>query len=252
MLTRIRIVLHQPTGPANVGAVARIMANMGLRDLVLVAPKHPTDHPDSVAYAAHGADLLSNARTVTNLDAALDDCVRTYATSAKHGLYRRQAVITPRAAAEEAAARLPAGPVAIAFGPERTGFDVRDLLRFDRLVSIPADENYPVLNLAAAVTVCVYELRLAVQQQTGATLLPQALDHGLAPDQRKQILFEKLFDALDRIGFFSEQSPDKLKYGLRHCLGRLDLSIHEADVLIGMAQQIRWYAEQYGPQPPGD
>ncbi|MBN2446765.1 MAG: RNA methyltransferase [Phycisphaerae bacterium] len=247
MLERVRIVLHQPTGPANVGAVCRAMANMGLSDLVLVSPKYPTDHEQSVAYATHGVHVLESARVVDTLEEALADCVRTYATSAKLGLYRRQAAIPPNEASREAIDLTPKGSVAFAFGPENYGFRTRELLMFDRIVSIPAHADYPVLNLAAAVMIVVYEVHRAWLAVAGDGPLPMALDGDIAPDQRKQILFTKLFDALDRIGFFSEQSPDKLKYALRHLLGRVEMSVHEADIMIGMAQQIRWYADKHPP-----
>jgi tRNA/rRNA methyltransferase len=248
MLANVRIVLTRPTGPANVGAVCRAMANFGFADLVLVAPKHPLDHPDTVAYATHGKPVLDQARVVNTIAEALAGCVRSYATSAKLGLFRRQACMPP---ADAAAELLPLGqqqPVAIAFGPENYGFLTKELLRFDRLITIPTDETFPVLNLAAAVTVCCYELRRTWLQQADHDPLPMALDTPLAPDQRKQILFDKLFTALEKIDYFSAQSPDKLKFALRHLFGRLDLTIHEADVLIGMAQQIDWYARHHGPK----
>jgi TrmH family RNA methyltransferase len=224
------------------------MANMGLRDLVLVAPKHPLDHPDTIAYATHGRPVLDNAQVFDRLESALADCVRTYATSAKHGLYRRQNVITPEAAARDAFPLTQQDRVALAFGPEAYGFKTAELLLFDRIVSIPADDAFPVMNLAAAVTVVCYELRRTFCQAAAEPKLPHAIDFPRAPDQRKQILFQKLFDALERIDFFSEQSPDKLKYALRHLFGRMELTVHEADVLIGMAQQMRWFADQHAPR----
>ena len=245
MLNHLRIILHRPTGPANVGAVCRAMANMGLSDLVLVSPKYPLDHEQTVAYATHGDAVRGAARIVETLEDALADCVKTYATSSKHGLYRRQACVSADVAAAEAIERTAGGQVAFAFGPESVGFLTRELLLFDRIVTIPADDSYPVMNLAAAVTVVVYELRKAWLARAEAPALPQAIAPDWAPDQRKQILFAKLFDALERIDFFSDQSPDKLKYAIRHLFGRFEMTIHEADVLIGMAQQIRWWAENH-------
>lgn len=119
------------------------------------------------------------------------------------------------------------------------------MLHFDRIVSIPAAESYPVLNLAAAVAILCYELRgawLALEHQPP---LPLAIDPGVATDEKKQVMFERLFDALDAVGFFFGQNPDHLKYALRHLLGRLDLGVNEVDILIGMARQIRWYVDHH-------
>jgi TrmH family RNA methyltransferase len=254
MLDRLRIVLVSPSGPANVGAVARIMANMGLADLVAVAPRCQLDHDDAVAYASHGRPVLDQARSAADLSEALHGCVRTFATSSRLGLYRRQAAVTPAEAAREAVDLARHGPVAFAFGRENFGLKNEELLEFDRVVTIPADEGYPVLNLAAAVTVIAYELRRAVLAYEEAAELPMAMHSGWAPNERKEALFQQLFEALDQIDFFFGPNPDHLKYALRHLFGRTDLSINECDILIGMARQIQWYVRHH-PQrvdPPGE
>jgi tRNA/rRNA methyltransferase len=253
MLSRVRIVLVSPSGPANVGAAGRAMANMGLADLVLVAPRCDVQDEAAIAYAAHGRPVLDAARVVPDVPTALAGCVRSYATSSKLGLYRRQAAITPAEAAVEALRLAASGPVAFAFGREDYGLPNRELLHFDRIVAIPAAESYPVMNLAAAVAVICYELRRAWLALEGKSPLPMAIDPGAATDEKKQVMFERLFDALDAVGFFFGQDPDHLKYALRHALGRIALSINEVDILIGMARQIRWYVDHH-PQridPPG-
>lgn len=238
-------MLVSPSGPANVGAVCRAMANMGLSDLVLVAPRCDPSESTARAYAAGGARLLTTARVVDDIPAALAGCTRSYATSSKLGLYRRQAAVTPRPAASEAISLASSGPVAFVFGREDYGLRTCELLHFDRLVTIPADQSYPVMNLAAAVAVICYELRCAWLEQTGRPPLPMAIDSGPAPDERKRVMFERLFDALAAVGFFFGQNPDHLKYALRHLLGRVDLSVNEVDILIGLARQIRWYVDHH-------
>jgi tRNA/rRNA methyltransferase len=245
MLSRFRIVLVSPSGPANVGAVCRAMANMGLSELVIVTPRCDVRDEAAVAYAAHGRAVLDAALVAPDIGHALAGCARSYATSSKLGLYRRQAAVTPAEAAPEAARLAAAGPVAFVFGREDYGLQNRELLNFDRVVAIPTDEAYPVMNLAAAVTVVCYELRRAWLATQGRSPLPMAIDPGLATAERKQILFDKLFDALDRVGFFFGQNPDHLKYALRHLFGRIDLSVNEADILIGLASQVRWYVDHH-------
>ena len=245
MLDQVRIVLVSPSGPANVGAAARVMANMGLSELVIVAPRCEPKGEAAVAYAAHGLPVLENARIVADLPAALVGCVRTFATSSKLGLYRRQTAIVPAAAADEALTVARSGPVAFAFGRENFGLRTEELLDFDRIITIPADETYPVLNLAAAVTIVCYELRRAWLAAEELPQLPMALHSGWAPQERKELLFKHLFDALEQVGFFFGPKPDHLKYALRHLLGRIDLSVNEADILIGLARQIQWYVRHH-------
>ena len=245
MLERVRIVLLSPSGPANVGAAARVMANMGLTELVVVAPRCELGDEQAVAYSAHGKPVLDGARVVPDLSAALTGCVRTYATSSKLGMYRRQAAVTPEVAATEALGLAEGGPVAFAFGRESFGLRTEELLHFDRVVTIPADETYPVLNLATSVAIICYELRRAWASASAQPELPKAMHSGWAPHERKETLYRHLFEGLDKIGFFFGQNPDHLKYAFRHLFGRIDMSINEVDILIGMARQMQWYVEHH-------
>lgn len=252
MLDRIRVVLVRPIRPGNVGAACRAMMNMGLSDLVLVAPACDLADEQAQGFAARAKPLLRQARIVASVPAALDGCVRTFAASAKGGMYRRQAGVTATAAAEVALEAAATGGVAFAFGPEDRGLVMRELLHFDHVVEIPADPDYPVLNLAAAVTVVCYELRQAWLRAEGRPPWPPS-DEPIATDERKRTLYAKLFEALDAIGFFGgQQNPEHLKYALRRIFGRIDLTVNEVDVLIGMAQQIRWYADRHprSAEPP--
>jgi TrmH family RNA methyltransferase len=245
MLERVRIVLVRPIRPGNVGAVCRAMVNMGLSDLVLVAPECDRADPQAQGFAARAKPLLERARSADSIAAALDGCVKTLATSAKGGMYRRQAGVTAAAGAELALDAAANGRVAIAFGPEDHGLVMRELLEFDRVIEIPTDPEYPVLNLAAAVTVVCYELRQAWLRRAGS-VPPVLNDEPPAYDERKRTLYARLFEALEEVGFFGgQQNPDHLKFALRRIFGRVDLSVNEVDILIGMTQQIRWYVERH-------
>lgn len=247
MLSHVRVVLVRSIRSGNVGAIARAMLNMGLSDLVLVAPACDPLDEQALGFAARAKDLLRSARIVATLPEALADCVLAFATSSKGGLYRRQAGMSPAQAAELAVATAASGRVAIAFGPEDRGLLESELLPFDRVIEIPANPQYRALNLAAAGVVVCYELRQAWLRADGATT--GAPVEPLASGQRKEILFGKLFDALERIGFFrGQQSPEHLRLALRRILGRCALTVNEADILIGMARQIRWYCDHH---PPG-
>ncbi|TWT44145.1 putative tRNA/rRNA methyltransferase [Phycisphaerae bacterium RAS1] len=241
-------MLVSPSGPANVGAVCRAMANMGLSKLYVVAPRCDVRDPQAVAYAAGAASVLDKLILTDDLPAALDGCVRTFCTSSKLGLYRRQSAIPPAEAARLAIDAAAAGLVAIAFGREDYGFKNEEILHFDRVLRIPADDGYPVLNLAAAVMVVCHELRKAWLEATQQPALDMTLNRDIAPHERKEVLFTKLFDALDRLGFFFGPNPDHLKYALRHLIGRMDLSRNELDILLGLAKQIRWYVDHHPPR----
>lgn len=250
MLDRIRIVLVRPQRSGNVGSAARVMMNMGLRDLVLVAPECDISDEQAQGYAMRAKSRLSAARIVPDVPAALAGCVKSFATSGKGGFYRKQAGLTVRDAAGLAIELTGGGVVAIAFGPEDRGLVLEELLLFDRVVEIPSNPDYPALNLAAAVAVVCYELRQA--QLAGAAARADLGQRELADEARKNAMFQHLFDALDRIGYFyHQQRKEHLELGLRHLLGRVELGVNEVDILIGIAKQMHYYADVCGPPPQG-
>ncbi|MGE3182069.1 MAG: RNA methyltransferase [Phycisphaerae bacterium] len=246
MLENLRIILIEPSGPANIGAVCRAMFNMGLSDLHIVSPRCELDTPESRGYATHAQHILQRANVVADIPAALTDCISSFVTSAKLGLYRRQVAETPRAAAMDAVRRARAGKVALAFGREDRGILTDELLHFDRVITIPANPDYPVMNLAAAVMLVCYELRLAASEAVGQPELPTALNETPADEGRKTALFEQLFAAFDDVDVFRGQNPTHLRYILRQIFGRANMTAMESDVMIGVARQIRYYVQQRG------
>src|SRR5215213_4611431 len=148
-----RVVLVRPQNAGNVGSVARAMRNMGTSDLVLVAPEpSPLDELAVAMATRHASDILESARIVATLDEAVSDCVVVAGTSARvGGLYRRQSVLPLPEMAPRLVEAMPAGPVALVFGPERTGLENDEVTHCHWQVTIPADDEYPVMNLAQAV-----------------------------------------------------------------------------------------------------
>jgi len=160
-LARVRVVLVRPEHPGNIGSVARAMANMGLTDLRLVAPR---EFPSPVASAmAAGADhVLAQAHVVASLDEALAGCSWVVGATARARVQQAEQRPPEEAMAELLHPRHERG--ALLFGPEGSGLDNEALERCQRLTRIPVDPAFSSLNLAAAVTVLCYELR----RQAGA------------------------------------------------------------------------------------
>jgi TrmH family RNA methyltransferase len=149
-------VLLRPEHPGNIGAVARAMANMGLSDLRLVAPH---EFPSPVASArASGADhILSAAHVVPSLDDAIGDCSWVVGATARARVQQVEERAPDAAMSELLHARH--AHVALLFGPEGSGLDNDALERCHRVTRIPVDATFSSLNLAAAATVMLYELR---------------------------------------------------------------------------------------------
>ena len=161
-LANIRIILVEPAGPLNVGSVARVMKNMGLRTLVLVNPQCDPLGEEAKKMAVHGWDVLEAAQRVATLPEALTGCQRAIATTA-----RVRTLLTPVETPRAALPWLLEDTVtsALIFGPEDRGLSNVELNYAQRFVSIPSSSEYPSLNLAQAVAVCCYELYQSTQEQ---------------------------------------------------------------------------------------
>jgi tRNA/rRNA methyltransferase len=231
-LNNIRVVLVRPRGPANVGAVARAMKNMGLRELVLVHPARMKSFW-AKAMAAHAEDVLHSVRRCNSIGDAVAECGLVVGTTRRGGLYR-EAAEAPRAAAPRLVAAAATNRVALVFGPEDQGLSNEDLKACQQLIAIPADPAYPSLNLAQAVMVCCYELRLAAAGDPPAT---RELAHAEQVDR----MFEKLRAALRSIGFLHPDNPDHIMFAFRRFLGRAELEARDVQILLGLARQIEWF-----------
>ncbi|WP_372963958.1 tRNA (cytosine(32)/uridine(32)-2'-O)-methyltransferase TrmJ [Marinobacter sp.] len=155
---QIRIVLVETSHSGNIGAVARAMKNMGLGNLFLV---NPSSFPDETSYArsAGASDVLDRAQVVQSLDEALADCVLVMGTSAR-GRKVPWPVVPPPAAAATALEYSSKGKVALVFGRENHGLSNDELQRCHYHIHIPSNPDYSSLNLAMAVQVISYELRM--------------------------------------------------------------------------------------------
>jgi len=160
-LSRIRVVLVAPSHPGNIGAAARAMHTMGLTHLVLVAPRSFPD-PEAAARATGATAILDGAQVVATLDHALAGAALSIGLSARSREFAGR-VLALRDAAREAIATAPHGEVALVFGSEMSGLSNRELERCALVATIPANPEYASLNLAAAVQVAAYELRVAAR-----------------------------------------------------------------------------------------
>ncbi len=230
-LSAIRIVLVETSHPGNIGSAARAMKTMGLTRLVLVAPKYHS-HPEATALASNAPDLLEQAQVCGTLAEALAGCSLVMATSARPRHHNWQ-VVTPRECAGEVA-RLPVGETAaIVFGRERYGLSNDELGLCQRLVQIPANPEYPVLNLAAAVQLLAYELRLALQQPAGQPLLEPGVGNEAMED-----FYRHLERLILRTGFLDPDNPRQLMRRLRCLFNRARPDANEYNILRGILASV--------------
>ena len=233
-LKNIRFVLCETAHPGNIGAAARALKTMGLSQLVLVAPeRYP--HPQAEWLAVGAADVLRGARVCASLDEALAGSAFTVACTA-----RPREVAVPMVAAREAAARIVeiarTQSVTLVFGNEKYGLTAAEVGKCQLLATIPADPNFSSLNVAAAVQVLAYELRLAAWGATVRSSSEKLPEH--ATHEEIERFYEQLERSLLQAGFLNPRNPKKLMARLRRLFGRTQLEQEEVNILRGVIKTL--------------
>lgn len=239
----IRFVLFEPSHPGNVGASARAMKTMGFEQLVLVDPRCEIDG-EARARSAGALDILTSAQIVSTLAEAVADCGFVVGASAR----RRRLnwpELNPRECAGRVAGRPAQEPVAVVFGPERAGLTNAELDLCSALVYIPSNPEYSSLNLASAVQLIAYELRLALVEEAP---LPDP-DYPAATGREMELFYEHLERALLATDFLDAGNPRHLMRRLRRLFNRSQLDQNELNILRGMLSAL---APGSGNRPDSD
>ena len=236
---QIRIVLVHTTHPGNIGAVARAMKNMGLSELYLVNPKEfPSERAEW--RAANAQDVLAGTRVVSTIDEALVGCGLVVGTSARD---RRipWPLFNPRECGQRAVAEASTHPVAILFGREDRGLTNEELQKCHYHVHIPANETYSSLNMAMAVQVICYEIRMAALASTDQ--LPSSPDsHWDMPPakaEEMELFFQHLEQLMVEVGFHEPENPRQTLTRLRRMFNRIRMDRMELNILRGMFSAIQ-------------
>jgi tRNA/rRNA methyltransferase len=231
-LARIRVVLVRTSHPGNVGATARAMLTMGLGRLVLVLPRRFPD-PESAARASGATAVLDAATVVGTLDEALAGTTLTIGLSARPREFAGR-VDDVRTAAERAVAATVHGDVALVFGTEMSGLSNDELARCAVVATIPANPGYASLNVAAAVQVVAYELRVAAGQ--GAVW--RAPRFVPATHDEIEGLHAHAARTLVAMRFLDPAMPKRLMPRMRRLFARAGLEREEVNILRGILARI--------------
>ena len=249
-LEHVRIVMVNTTLPANIGSALRAMKTMGLSKLVLVAPKtYP--HPDIDALAAGAQDLIEQIEIVETLEQAIQDCHLVFGTSARSRTIPWPLLDVRPAAKEALQAASQQQNIAIVFGREDRGLTNEELALANYHLTIPVNPEYGVLNVAQAIQVVCYELRMAsLEQNAPATQTPddhmqlkqqQSMqwDEPLVTQQQMQEFYPHLEKMLTEIEFLDPTNPRLLPLRLRRLFGRIQLDRMEYHLLRGIFSRVQ-------------
>jgi tRNA/rRNA methyltransferase len=264
LFDRVRFVLVQTSHPGNVGAVARAIKTMGFGAaagaLVLVDPREPAvrEHPEAVAMASGADDVLRDAVVVDDIEAALTGASFVVAMTARQREFGPPRML-PREAAGQSWSRLVGAPdarIAFVFGNERYGLPNEVVDRCSAVTHIPANPAYASLNLAQAVQLVAYELRLALLQERVAAPSDIGYAGESATAEQIESMFGHLQAGLEAIGFLDPANPKKLMPRLRRLLARSGLEREEVNILRGIAKHMTLAGqggngERRDPERPG-
>jgi tRNA/rRNA methyltransferase len=227
-LERVRVVLCQTSHPGNLGACARAMKTMGLQDLLLVQPRH-FPHPEAHAMASRATDVLDAARVCDTLDQALQGSVFAVASTARDRDLSH-AVLTPREAAARLIEEARHGPVALVLGAEKYGLTTDQVNRCNVIATIPTNAEYASLNLASALQIFAYELRLAALQQAA----PAGKTHPPATRDDMELFYAHLEQSMVDLGFLDPLQPKRLMQRMRRLFERARVEREELNILRGL------------------
>jgi TrmH family RNA methyltransferase len=226
LLDNISIVLVDTKTPANIGAAARCMMNMGLSRLILVDPPSDKDR-EAVKLAAGAQAILEKATVFSTLSEAVVNHGLVIGTS-RHAGKQRKNIRSPREMAEQVVPLLGKNRVAILFGNEVNGLENRDIALCNELISIPSADAFPSLNLSHAVMVVAYEMFMASRNAVPSPGIE------LARVQEIEDFYSHLQETLLTIGFLNEENLERMMFSFRQIFGRARLDIRDVRILRGI------------------
>jgi len=233
---KIKIVLVETSHPGNIGAAARAMKTMGLENLALVQPK---DYPcvEATARAAGADDVLANAAVVETLEEAIEDATYVLGTSARLRTLRWPGIDPRKAAQESVEAVTNGGSVALVFGRESSGLSNEELSLCHKLIHIPVNPDYSSLNLAAAVQVICYELRILLESDNQPVVVDDSGEPPASAGDMESFI-QQLEQTLTHIDYLDPDNPRKSMPRLRRLFHRARMSRNEVSLLRGILKQI--------------
>ncbi len=261
-LAAVRVVLVAPTGPLNVGSVARVMKNFGLSQLVLVAPQCDPLSDEALQMAVHAKDVLQAAQRVETIPEALVGCDFAIATTARQRGFNAPLEL-PEVALPQLIKPDSTSDTALLFGPEDRGLSNEELSYAQQFIKIPSSPDYSALNLAQAVAVCCYELYRASlgtvpRWPSAAETPPPLLGSPLSGKQSESTqtatqaatqtakldelegYYQHLERVLLQIGYLYPHTSASRMRKLRQLLHRATPESNEVALLRGILRQVEW------------
>ncbi len=239
-LDPIRIIMLRTWHPGNIGSALRAMKTMGRTRLILVNPQQ-WPHEDAETMAAGAADMIDQVQVVGSLEEAIAGCRLVIGTSARNRSFSWP-MLNSRGCGEKLVQEAQSGDVALVFGQETSGMTNEELQQCHFHVSIDANPDYPVLNVASAVQILCHEIYQA--ELAGSQVLTPEDSDVVYPDvQQMAQFYQQLELALNDINFIIPQHPGKIMTKLHRLFNRARPEQEELNILRGILSRIRQNAK---------
>ena len=229
----INIVLVDTIHPGNIGSVARAMKTMGLSRLSLVNPRiFPSG--DANALSGNATDVLENANTYSSIKEAIKDSTFVYATSSRDRSIQWP-ILNASSAAEKICNEVNSDKeISIIFGKEDRGLTNTELEYANNLIEIPANPEYPVLNLAMSAQIICYE----IFKFSNNNNVKEWRDYPEANSEQLQRLIDHFIDTAVEIDVIDPDNPKKIISRIKRMFTRLQPDEMEASFMRGFLSGI--------------
>ncbi|MDZ8119960.1 RNA methyltransferase [Pontiella agarivorans] len=239
ILDNIRVVLVNPMHGGNIGAVCRAINNNGITDLAVVDERPETDWNEARKLACNAREQFEAIKKFDTLREAVADCTVVAGTSARTGFYRDTSYPV-RDFAPIALESAKEHKIALVFGREDKGLFNEELALCSHIIQIPTDELYRSLNLSHAVYICCYEIYTAL-----GIFQPSEESAEEANSDLRERMFDLWREMMTETQFVHDQKLDHMMMGLRRIFNRGKLTVPDCKILMGLAKQSMWVADQW-------
>jgi TrmH family RNA methyltransferase len=224
----ISIILIEPENAGNIGAIARVMKNFDVIDLILINPKCNHLDPEANIRAKHAKDILKKAKVKNfNYLKQFDYLIGTTAILGTDYNVPRTP-LTPVELAETI--RGNDGKIALVFGREGQGLRNKEIEICDFIVTIPTSKTYPTLNLSHSVAIILYELQKSDRIKEKIRF---------ADKREKDILLKHIDKAIDGLNFATKEKKATQRYVWRRFVGKAMLTGREISALFGFFKKLQ-------------
>ena len=235
--TNLKIILVEPSGPLNVGSVARLCSNFEVEELRIISPKCDIFSLQARKMALKGQKFLDHCKIFDNLETAIIDCDLVLASCGRIDVSKDSFFESSEDIFEWILSFKKINNLAIVFGREDRGLTNSELLLANKTFNIPTSLNNPSLNLSHAVSIVLYELNKSSKRDLGKELEV----FNLASTKQIHDSFFELEEMLLRVGYLLKHTSKAKMSKFKNYIIRANTSMHEINVLRGIVHQINWF-----------